>query len=51
MSRTDFLETISYAQKTGFKDLYLWGAEWWLWEKQNNGNPFYWDTAKAIFRK
>lgn len=49
MSREDFLATISYAQKAGFSDIYLWGAEWWLWEKELNNNPFYWDTAKAIF--
>lgn len=49
MSRNDFLSTISYAQKAGFKDLYLWGAEWWLWQKEVNNNPFYWDTAKALF--
>jgi len=50
MSRNDFLATLSYAQKAGFKDLYLWGAEWWLWEKQINNNSFYWDTAKALFQ-
>ncbi len=50
MSRTDFLSTISYAQKTGFADLYLWGAEWWYWEKTVNNNPFFWDTAKALFK-
>jgi hypothetical protein len=49
MSRNDFIETISYAQKAGFKDLYLWGVEWWLWEKQNNNNAYYWNTAKALF--
>lgn len=49
MSRTDFLSTISYAQKSGFKDLYLWGVEWWYLEKQR-GNAFYWDTTKALFR-
>lgn len=49
MSRNDFYATIDYAQKAGFKDLYLWGAEWWLWEKEHNNNPFYWDTAKALF--
>jgi hypothetical protein len=49
MSRTDFLSTISYAQKAGFKDLYFWGAEWWLFEKNVKNNPFYWDTAKALF--
>jgi len=50
MSKSDFLATISYAQKAGFKDLYLWGAEWWLWEKEFNNNPFYWDTAKVLFK-
>jgi hypothetical protein len=51
MSPNDFLETISYAQRAGFKDLYLWGVEWWLWEKEHNNNPFYWDTAKALFNQ
>jgi len=50
MSRTDFLSTISYAQKAGFKNLYFWGVEWWLWEKEVNNNPFFWDTAKVLFR-
>jgi hypothetical protein len=49
MSRNDFYATIDYAQRAGFKDLYLWGVEWWYWEKLH-GNPFYWDTAKALFR-
>lgn len=48
MSRNDFLSTITYAQRAGFKKLYFWGAEWWLWEKEKNNNPFYWDTAKAL---
>lgn len=49
MSREDFIGTISYAQKSGFKNLYLWGAEWWYFEKLQ-GNPYYWDTAKALFK-
>lgn len=49
MSKEQFIGTISYAQKSGFKDLYLWGVEWWYFEKLN-GNPFYWDTAKALFK-
>lgn len=48
MSRQDFIDTINYAQKAGFKDLYFWGAEWWLFEKEYNNEPFYWDTAKAL---
>ena len=49
MSITDFLSTITYAQKSGFRDLYFWGAEWWLWEKEKNNTPTYWDIAKALF--
>lgn len=49
MSRSDFLATLSYAQQAGFKDIYVWGAEWWLWEKEVNRNAFFWDTAKALF--
>lgn len=49
MSRTDFIATISYAQKAGFKDLYFWGVEWWLWEKKVNNNSYFWETGKALF--
>lgn len=49
MSRHHFMDTVSYAQKAGFKDYYFWGVEWWYWEKYVNDNPFYWDTAKAVF--
>lgn len=50
MSRNDFIDTINYAQKSGFKDLYLWGAEWWLWEKEAQNTPFYWDSARPLFQ-
>lgn len=49
MSRHHFFETISYAQKTGFGNFYLWGVEWWYWEKEMNSNPFFWNTAKVLF--
>ncbi|GIW69937.1 MAG: hypothetical protein KatS3mg101_0684 [Patescibacteria group bacterium] len=51
MSLTDFLSTIAYAQKSGFRDQYFWGVEWWLWEKEFNNNPTYWNVAKALFEK
>ena len=50
MSKQQFLDIVSYAQKSGFKDLYFWGAEWWLWEKEVNNNPYYWETAKAVIQ-
>lgn len=49
MSREKFIDTISYAQQTGFVDFYFWGVEWWLWEKEKNNNPYFWDSAKALF--
>lgn len=48
MSHHHFISTLSYAQKGGFKDLYFWGAEWWLYMKEHRGDTFYWDTARAI---
>lgn len=50
MSHHHFLDNIIYAQKGGFKDLYFWGAEWWLFMKQNRNDPYYWDTAKALLK-
>lgn len=50
MSKQQFLETISYAQKSGFSNFYFWGVEWWLWEKEVNNNPFYWETARAVIQ-
>jgi hypothetical protein len=50
MSPSDFIATINYAQKSGFKDLYFWGVEWWLWQKEVQNEPFYWDTAKALIQ-
>lgn len=51
MSHELFLDTINYAQKSGFKSIYFWGAEWWLFEKEKLNEPFYWDTAKAIINE
>lgn len=48
MSRTDFLDIISYAQKTGLREFYFWGAEWWYFEKTKNNNPYFWETARPL---
>ncbi len=50
MSPQQFIDTINYAQKSGFDQIYFWGTEWWMWEKEFNNNSFYWDTAKALIR-
>ena len=48
MSKQHFLSTISYAQNSGFGELYLWGVEWWLFEKEVLNEPFFWDTARVL---
>ncbi len=42
-------EMIEFSSKTGFKEFYLWGVEWWYWEKENNHNPDLWEYAKTLF--
>lgn len=46
---TDFINYISFAQKTGFNEAYLWGVEWWYFMAQN-GYPEYLEYAKTLFR-
>lgn len=45
-----FLENLEYAKKTGNKEIYFWGAEWWYWQKTVNDNPEMWNTARDILK-
>lgn len=40
---------VSYAQLAGFREVYLWGVEWWYYMKIQ-GYPEYWEAAKEEFR-
>lgn len=48
-SLNQFKDNINYAQRTGFDEQYLWGAEWWYWMKKL-GHPEYWEYAKTLFQ-
>jgi hypothetical protein len=50
MSLAKFKYLIEFGQKAGFRDFYLWGVEWWAWEKNTKGDPGYWDYAKTLFK-
>jgi len=41
---------LEFARKTGIKDIYLWGVEWWYWRKIN-GDENWWNLGKEIFVK
>jgi len=45
MSPEDIKLNIDFARKTGIKEVYFWGSEWWYWRLQN-GDPTIWNTVK-----
>ena len=49
MSPEKFDEMMEFARLTGFKEFYLWGVEWWYWEKTKHGRPIFWEQAKKLF--
>ncbi|MBI3442172.1 MAG: beta-galactosidase [Candidatus Sungbacteria bacterium] len=46
-----FRETIEYAKQTGFDEYYLWGAEWWYYVREKEGDTQYWDIVKNLLDK
>lgn len=50
MSPEQFLKNIAFARKTGFQEIYLWGAEWWYWMSKIQGEPIFWQEARKLFR-
>lgn len=48
MSVDQFKANLQYAINTGFKQTYVWGVEWWYWQKLY-GNPEYWTIGKTMF--
>lgn len=49
MNIEKFKDIIEFSSKTGFKTFYLWGVEWWYWEKENQNNDALWEEAKTLF--
>ena len=51
MDLKKFQETINFGKKSGFSEFYLWGLEWWYWEKEIKNNPIFWEEAKKIYNQ
>ena len=49
MNIDDFRENINFAKQTGIDKFYLWGAEWWYWIKEEQGQDYIWEEAKKLF--
>ncbi len=39
-------QRIKYAQQTGFRQIDLWGGEWWYWRKVHFNDPSLWNVIK-----
>jgi len=48
MSVEQLKANLQYALNVHFKQVYVWGVEWWYWQKLY-GNPEYWNIGKTIF--
>jgi len=49
MSPTRFRGNLKSVIDAGFTDIYFWGAEWWLWMK-DNGHPEMWEEVKKVLK-
>lgn len=49
LSHQKFLENIQFAQNTGMPEHYLWGVEWWYFQKQQRNNSVFWNDAQKLF--
>jgi hypothetical protein len=47
MSPKKLKEDLEFARQTGFQEFYLWGAEYWAWEK-GQGRGGMWEIIKSI---
>jgi hypothetical protein len=44
-------ENVEFAQKVGFAEVYLWGAEWWYRLKVEKNQPELWNQAKEMWNQ
>lgn len=49
MNLEQFKKNIEFAEKTGLKEFYLWGVEWWYWMKEVQNRPEIWSEAQKLF--
>ncbi|MFA5184554.1 MAG: hypothetical protein WC456_03445 [Patescibacteria group bacterium] len=49
MSLDQFKANLQYSIDLDFRRTYIWGVEWWYWQKKY-GNPEYWRIATRLFK-
>ncbi|HOF79865.1 MAG TPA: beta-galactosidase [bacterium] len=48
MNMEKLQKMLEFSRQSGFQTIYLWGVEWWYWEKQVNHNSEYWQFIKNL---
>ncbi|EKE16481.1 MAG: hypothetical protein ACD_11C00006G0004 [uncultured bacterium] len=51
MNAQKLKDNIEFARKTGIKDIYVWGVEWWYWLKSTQNKAEVWDQAKVLYSR
>lgn len=49
-SPRQFEANLLFAQNINFQQTYLWGVEWWYWQKLY-GDKSYWEQARRLFQE
>ena len=42
---------IQYGVDTGFRDIDLWGGEWWYWRKTKMNDSSLWDAVRTSLKE
>lgn len=50
MNSEKLVDNVEFAKKTGMKEIYIWGVEWWYWMKTNQNNATLWETVKTLVK-
>ncbi len=50
MDAARFRKHTGFARATGFREVYLWGAEYWYWLKTSQNDASLWEEARRLFR-
>lgn len=49
MNPKQFEHNIEFTESVGFPEVWWWGVEWWYYQSKN-GDGYYWERAKQLFR-
>ena len=48
MNLEQFRKNVDFAKRTGIKEFYFWGGEWWYYMLTNYGDDKIWNEVKEM---